>query len=138
MPSRVSKPSRTKLLTRSQIRQSHVWLEPNQNVRVIGHAMDGDELLALPGHDASDLLMQFLLALRADQVPPSLDGEDVSATETAGAGGHAPRALLKCVTHSAIVPGVVFTEELARRAIRRNCSARAVHPVRATVRQLST
>src|SRR5260370_22051942 len=50
----------------NKVRQSDVWFEPTENLRVIGHAVDGDELLALTGHDARDVLVQFLLAFRAD------------------------------------------------------------------------
>ena len=66
---------RASLDVADQIREGDIWLQPNQNMRVVRHAVDGNELLALPSDDASHVLLQFLFAFRADQVLPCLDGE---------------------------------------------------------------
>ena len=58
-----------------QVRQCHVRLETNQNMRMIGHTVDCQQLLALPGDDAGDVFVQLFFAFGADEVLPTLDGE---------------------------------------------------------------
>ena len=43
---------------------------------MVGHVVDGNELLALRRHDASDVLLEFVLMLGFDQVLAFLHGED--------------------------------------------------------------
>ena len=45
-------------------------------MRVVRHAVDGDELLALPGDDAGHVLLQLLFAFWENQALPSLHGKD--------------------------------------------------------------
>ena len=58
-----------------QIREGDIRSQTNQDMRVVRHAVDGDELLTLPGDDAGDVFLQFFFAFRANQVLPSLHGE---------------------------------------------------------------
>ena len=43
---------------------------------VIGHTMDGEQFLALSGHDASNVFVKLFLPLKANQILPFLNGKD--------------------------------------------------------------
>ncbi len=58
-----------------QIRQGDIRPQADQDMRVVRHAMDGDELLTLPADDAGQVFLQFLFALGANQALPSLHSE---------------------------------------------------------------
>src|SRR5215472_5520264 len=60
----------------NQVRQSHAWPQANENVRVVRHAIDFDELLALASHDPGHVLVEFLLALGSDEVLSALHGKN--------------------------------------------------------------
>jgi len=55
-----------------QIGQGYVGLQTDQDVRMVRHAMDGDELLALARDNAGNVLVKLFLAFRSNEVLPSL------------------------------------------------------------------
>ena len=60
----------------NQIRNTLVGLQAHQNVDMVGHAVDGDELLSLIGDDAGGVFMQFFLVFLPNQVLSPVYGED--------------------------------------------------------------
>ena len=58
-----------------QIRQGDIRPQTNQDMCVVRHAVDGNELLTLPADDAGHVLLKFLFAFRANQALPSLHSE---------------------------------------------------------------
>jgi len=55
-----------------QVRQSHGRSETDQDMRVVRHAMDGQELLALVRYDAGNVFVEFFLVLPFDEVLTAL------------------------------------------------------------------
>lgn len=58
--------SRTGFDVTDEIGESNVWFQAEQDVRVVWHAVDGDQFLALAGDDAGDVFVQFFFAFRRD------------------------------------------------------------------------
>jgi hypothetical protein len=71
-----------------QIGERHIWFQPDQDVRVVRHAMHRQQLLFLAGDDAGDVFMEFLLPLRPDEVLPSFDRKDHLDVDLALGVGH--------------------------------------------------
>ena len=51
----------------NEFRQSHRRFQSDQNVNVIGHAVDGDQFLFAVLNDASYVLVEFFFEFRSDQ-----------------------------------------------------------------------
>ena len=59
-----------------QVLERHRRLETNQQMRVIGPAIDAHQLLPALGNNASDVSLDLFPELRADQVLAALDGKN--------------------------------------------------------------
>ena len=67
---------RSSLDVTNEIRKRDIWLLADQNMSVVRHAMDGQQLLPLSRHDAGHVFLKFFLPFTANQVLPSFDRED--------------------------------------------------------------
>ena len=59
-----------------QIGERHGGFETDQDMCVVGHAVDGQELLPAFPDDAGNILMEFLLVLFLDEILSTFDGKD--------------------------------------------------------------
>ena len=59
-----------------QVRQGHRRFQADKNVEMIGHVVDGNELLSLGRNDARHVFLKFIFPLVADQVLSALHGKD--------------------------------------------------------------
>ena len=66
---------RTRFDIPHQIRQRHIRFQSHQNVRVIRHAMNRDQFLAISRNNARDVFLQFLFSLRRNQTLSPFDSE---------------------------------------------------------------
>src|SRR5712692_8191816 len=58
-----------------QIRQGHRWLQSNQNVDVVRHSVDRDQLLAIVSHNSRHVLVKLFLELRTNEGKPPINRE---------------------------------------------------------------
>ena len=66
---------RARLDVAHEVGEHYAGVQTKENVRVIRHTIDCEELLTLPGNDARHVLLQGLFALRSNQVLPRLHRE---------------------------------------------------------------
>src|SRR5207245_293215 len=58
-----------------QISQGHCGLESNENMNMVRHSVNGDQLLFVVPDDTSNVLVKFFLELWADKRKPTVNCE---------------------------------------------------------------
>src|SRR6266540_1979265 len=73
----------------NQIRQHQIRLQPNEQVNVVGHVINCNELLSLPRNNARDVFLELVVVLRANEILSAFDGEDDMDIDLRVGVGHA-------------------------------------------------
>ena len=71
----VHEPRRTRLYTPHQIGQCSIWPQTDEQMQMIGHIIDGYQLLSLTGDNAGDIFLKFVVTFGFDEVLSAFDSE---------------------------------------------------------------
>ena len=71
-----------------EVRKRHTGLEPDEQVRVVWHAMHGQELLLALADDARNVFVNFLFEFGTNEVLTGFDGKNHLNVNLAGGIGH--------------------------------------------------